>query len=276
MELWTRAVEVVFGATQVTGLRCAFKATKSLKPEPNTAELQIWNLSPDTRAKMQQTMPVSISAGYAGGIARIFLGDMRSPWHERQGCDLITSLRAGDGENAVRTARVNESISSGAGVGQAFEKLINKIGISADDALKKIKSGELRGSVKEFFKGFTASGGAWDEFQRLLDGTGFEGSIQDGVVQLLERGQPTNDQDILLTSDSGLIGSPELVEKKKKNEKMTSIVRARSLLQPGLFPGRAVKIESTAIDGRYRIESVTHTGDTHGTDWYSDIEVTQL
>jgi hypothetical protein len=70
---------------------------------------------------------------------------------------------------------------------------------------------------------------------------------------------------VLLTPETGLIGSPDISNR--------LVLRARSLLNPELFPNRQVKIESTEIKGlMFRLERVIFTGETFGQNWYADIE----
>jgi hypothetical protein len=268
VRLWKRAIEVTVGTTQITGLRMAFKVMSNLRGEPNTAELRIWNLSADTRAKTQaKGLAVRIMAGYLEGMGQVFLGTMRDPSHVREGVDIVTTLTAGDGD-AVRGARINETLARGAKVGDAMASAAKKLGVSADDAIKKLRSGDIRGGLEQFIGGTTLSGSAWGELQRLVSASGLEASIQGGQLQVLDRGQATADQAVRLAVDSGLIGSPE---PGKDGE-----TKVRSLLQPGIYPGRKIKVESLGANGFYRAEVVTHSGDTHGPDWYTDIEARPL
>jgi hypothetical protein len=87
---------------------------------------------------------------------------------------------------------------------------------------------------------------------------------------------------IVLRSDTGLIGLPELTQ---------DGVRARCLLNPNIGIGRRVQIAnaliqqppvnmaftavnffpSTEADGFYKVLFVDHTGDNRGNDWYTDM-----
>ena len=45
-----------------------------------------------------------------------------------------------------------------------------------------------------------------------------------------------------------------------------------SLLQPLIEPGGYVQIKSKSINGEFfRVEEVTHVGDTHGNDWHTNL-----
>src|ERR1700683_1670624 len=84
-QLFQRQINVTVGSTLVSGLDMAFNIKKTLKKEPNTADLKIWNLSTPTRKTIEQSLPTStvpvpvlISAGYVGAMASLFNGEMRS------------------------------------------------------------------------------------------------------------------------------------------------------------------------------------------------------
>ena len=67
-----RQFELIIGETNISGLDVAFHIEKSLSPEPNMAELQIWNLSPKNRRYLQaqKAIPVTLQAGYQGSTGK--------------------------------------------------------------------------------------------------------------------------------------------------------------------------------------------------------------
>jgi hypothetical protein len=96
---------------------------------------------------------------------------------------------------------------------------------------------------------------------------GYSWSIQDGKFQLLGPEETLGDQAFLLTTATGLVGIPEAGE--------DGLVKARSLLQPEILPGKLVELQAESLDavnGAYRVEKATFIGDTWGNDWYVDIE----
>ena len=48
----------------------------------------------------------------------------------------------------------------------------------------------------------------------------------------------------------------------------------QALLQPHLGVGDLIALKSQDLNGSFRISKISHTGDTRGNDWYSNIEVT--
>jgi hypothetical protein len=277
---------------EVDGLRVSFKIEKNHAPEPNSAEISVWNLSRDTRAQLlgvsqtdyatgarttytqsnvKRSMPIALHVGYGSDIEQIFVGDILRDGISttRDGGDWVTTFKAGDGAEAYRTARIQESFAKGAKVGDVIKKLAQNLGVNAEKALAEVRQGNLVGGLTEFFEGTVLSGKVSDELTRLCDSVGYEWSVQDDQLQVIEKGGWSNDQVVVLGPETGLVGSPEPGQNKKDKPALTKF---RSLLQPAIRPLRRVQIESEEVNGIFVVFQVTHSGDTSGSDWYSDCE----
>lgn len=265
--LFGRAVRVIIDGLLIEDLRVQLKVKKTSKKEPNECHLTIWNLSPESRkALSSKGAKVIVEAGYVGSIARIFSGNARSVDHLHDGPNWLTKVQCGDGETAYRYALVTESFKPGTAVADVFAKAAQATGLDVTDAVNTVR---VRVS-DQFTQGYTAHGRAALEVDRLLKGRGLEHSIQNGKLQVLPTGTATREQAVLLSPDTGLIGSPEHGTAERKTK--AQALKAKSLLQPDLAPGRKCRIESEAITGDFRIETVEHKGDTAGGEWYSEIE----
>ena len=104
-------------------------------------------------------------------------------------------------------------------------------------------------------------------------------------------GGSTSVQALVFSASSGLIGSPERIvkgvkrpdEEAKKKRKVKKDKKSKqagwkikTLLAPTVNPGDLVKVESVTIIGWFRVESLKHKGDTHGREWYSEMELIEL
>jgi hypothetical protein len=84
---------------------------------------------------------------------------------------------------------------------------------------------------------------------------------------------------MLLTPDTGLILNPETLKQTPINladsdaPLPVNVYALQSLLQPHLQVNDLIAVESQDLNGNFRINKITHTGDTRGNDWYSNIEV---
>lgn len=248
-------------------LRVQFTVTKTLKKSANTASVQITNLSEKTRASLQaKGAKLVVSAGYLNTLAQIFIGDVRTIDHVRDGADWTTKIDSGDGERALSHARVSESFGAGAALPEVVKTIGDRLGIGLGNIQAK-----LAGDARQFVNGYTAHGRASSELDRVLSAAGYEWSIQDGNIQVLRTGETNTERVVVLSSDSGLVGSPTYGTAEKKRKR--PVIKFKALLSPEIRPGGRVAFESLNHRGVHRVLRVTHKGDTAGGDWYTEGEV---
>jgi hypothetical protein len=271
IELFGRRAVLTVGTVQIDGLRIEFKIAQSDKPEPNGSEIRVYNLSETTRGQIQdQTLPVTLEAGYGDDISQIFAGDIRKDGVSisRMGPDWVTTLKSLDGGEAYANSRIQESFAAGTKLTPVLKKLAQSAGVGLGNALKKISNGDVSGALTEFTDGVTLSGRSSKEMERMFRSSGYDYSVQDGQLQVTSIGGATDQTAILLSADTGLIGSPEPGAK--------GLTKIKSLLQPIIRPRRKVRLETELLSGFYVVRRVMHTGDTHGEPWFSEMECTQL
>lgn len=248
-------------------LRVQFKVEKTLARDPNTADVLIYNLSEQSRKafSVEERAPVVLEAGYVGNMHKIFSGNLSLAGHSRTGSEWVTKFQAGDGLTSLRAARVSESFAAGTSVQDVVKKVVGTMGLGLGNTARKMADGDFRGGLTEFTKGFAAAGQSHDVLDGLARSLGLEWHVQDGQVEFMRDGEPADDQVVVLSPSTGLVGSPEIGDK--------GMVKARSLLQPGVSVGRLVQIKSALIDGGFfRVDKATHVGDTWGAEWYTEVE----
>ena len=263
-----RVASLQMGVVQVHNLRVSFIIEKADRSEPNTAEIGVWNLAENTRALLKKQIPlyVKLVAGYTGNDSQLFEGDIAPDgiFSVKDGKDWITTFKAGDGLEAHRSARIQESFAKGTALIPIITKLAKSMGVGLGNAIEKIGQGDVSGALTAMFNGTVVSGSVPRELERLLSSTGYTYSIQDNQLQIVEKGGRIFRQVPHLTPDTGLIGSPEPGE--------DGFTKFRSLLQPKLIPAHQVKLTTANYDGIYVLRRVRHNGDTHGANWFSDCE----
>lgn len=270
-ELFDRRVVVRVGSLELRDLDVTFDIERSLKPEPNTCSLKLYNLNVDHRSQIESlaTVPVIVEAGYQGsGTSVLFHGDLRNAATSREGPDLITTIESGDGESGHARSRIHRSFGSETSVEAVLRELARAMQVGIGNAIEAIRAVSLETGPALFRDRVVLSGGVAAELEQLLRSCGLEYSVQGGALQVLRRGQPLAGTAVLLSPATGLIDSPvkELDDKKKP------IVTAKCLIIPDVYPGRLVKIESERLTGQFRIEHAKYAGDTAGADW--SIELT--
>lgn len=247
-------------------LRVQFKIERSLSSSANTGQVSVYNLAEATRAKVSDDdIDTELEAGYTGQSSTIFRGQLEAGVSQHDGVDWVTSFQATDGGKALRRTRINYS-QKNISIGEAFDRIVAALGVGVGNAKAKIAEGNIRGALTGFSNGLVLSGPVKKELDRLAKTFGYSWSIQDNQLQLLGPTDAIEAGDaIILDSSRGMVGSPQSGEK--------GIVEVRSLLIPQLTPGRIVALSSRQVSGFYRVEKTTYTGDTHGRDWYADLEL---
>lgn len=266
--LWQRVAVLTIDTIEIKDLRFVFTVDASIKPQPNKASISVFNLNPDHRAQIEElrSAPVRLDVGYLEGTQTVFLGDLRTCPSSKDGPDWVTTVESGDGEKAIRTARVNVSAAKGTSTDKILKDVATAIGVlpgNLEDAAKKIKSA-FPGSGSIFPTGTILTGSAAREMTNICRSLNLEWSVQKGALQILERGKALEKSAVLLSSTTGMIGSPTVDNK--------GVLSVSSLMNPEIFPGRLLVLEALRLQGQYRIEECHYAGDTHGAQWQVDVK----
>lgn len=272
-ELFGRAYRLTVGTTRIdasagagTGLRIGFCIERDEKRTPNNAEIRVYNLNRDHREAIAKTETVSVllEAGYVDDLGVIFQGDLRTArtHHEPPGRTYITTVTGGDGEAAIRTARINRTFKAGTTVAEVLRGLGAAMGVGAGNV--QAAAAALSGTLP---RARTFSGLCADELEGFCRTQGLRWSIQDMALQVRTEGQPiVPGTGYLLRRDSGLIGQPEVTIEKGKGK----VVSFTALLRPDIIPGSAVRLESEAFEGNLVCTQTVHRGDSEGNEWFVD------
>lgn len=266
-ELYGRQWALSIGDRQWTDLRVVFEVKRFLSKHPDPAQITIYNLAAGTRSSFDAGDQVRLTAGYRDNAALLYSGTVTTPTTQRDGPDWATSLGCRDGDDAFR-ATVRQVFAKSAPLSLVCDRLASAMGLRLGAGAAAVLAGKsTRGGV-------ALIGQAQDALERTLAPHGLRYILQDGDLIILPADGHTTEAAILLSPDTGLVGSPEPLTKAAKfGGKNASRLRVTSLLQPAMRPGRLVQLDSVQHKGTYRCDNVTHKGDSHGTDWYSIAEV---
>ena len=266
---------------RITALDIAFDVLRNLSKEPNTADIRIRNLNEDHRARLQaaRSATVALWAGYrrprntivfgdsddfSDTLSIIYKGELREVWTEQ---NTLTRVTSGDGERKQRRARVQKSLRKGSLLKPAIEACVDALGVGVGN-LASVVGLELKGSGKTFPKGTAVSGQAAEELDKLLKSAGLTYSIQNGTLQVLRPKQTLDGATVVLSPDTGMLGSPSVSS--------DGTIRARTLIIPDLVPGRRVEFRSEAVKGDAKVLTARYTGDTAAQQWSIAIECRRL
>lgn len=276
-QLKDQYADVTVGDIHLKGHRVAFSVEKTIKKEPNTCDLAIWNLNPENRAKLEELrpkaddargIPVVIEAGYEGYFSQIWYGDLRTVESIYERPNWVTKLDSGDGGKAYQTARIGRSFGKKTPLRTALRAILDELGIGVGNLWKFEHALKQTGATSIFEHGKVMHGPArkhLDDFARSAD---LEWSIQDGTLQLVNRGKVLDAQAVRLSSETGLIGSPTVDNK--------GVLTAKCLMIADVRVGGLLVLDSKRIKGNYRIEKANWVGDTHSkSDWTITLEATR-
>lgn len=268
--LFDRQWRLRVGSLDLSDLDLSFKIERSTHRLPNAAEIKVWNLSRETRARIESGQQVVLHAGFEDPPV-IFAGDIRYVWSSRDNVDTITTITARDGGRAYSDAIASLTFASGTSIVTVLRECISAMDIGAGNL--EDFSYSLRSGIGQFADGFAAHGPAHRTLNDILRGCGFRWSVQHGALQIQRHGRALQTRAVLLSPDSGLIGSPSWDERGHRTGGRRGLLTARGLIRNGMEPGRLLRVESESVTGDYEIRKATYTGDTRTDDWFCDLEL---
>lgn len=259
-----------------TGLRTLFRVWKNGDATPNKMELDISNLSADSRHYIESAgkdWAVILEAGYgqddkSADFKLLFTGRLELGTsikrgqhnHHKQGADWVTKIEGRDGVRAYRSIILSKSFGAGVSDRTVLDHIAKAMGVTIGKLDKSF------GKTK-FNHGRQLSGAAKNEMDNLCRSRGVRWSIQDGVLNILPYGGSVDSTAIVIGPSTGLVGSPERTEKG---------VKVLTLLRGGVNPGSLIQIDSADLKGNYVAEMIHHRGDSHDLEWYTEIECIKL
>jgi len=247
-------------------LHFSFRVQKSLKKDPNTLELNVYNLSPSHCRELasQKDVVLQLEIGYREERGVIFLGDVRTIHTMRDGVNRITTFESGEGEKATRFDRINRAFKAGTPLKKILLATAQAMGVEKGNLVKAVEKMESVSGSTTVQHNMVVSGNASHELTRLMRSAGLEWSVQNNTFQILEQGKTLDTEAFVLNNYSGLIGSPE--------PDSEGVIRFKSLARPGILPGRQIILDTDSITGIFRVEKALFYGTYTENEWYVECE----
>lgn len=256
-------------------LKIKFEITKSVQAKENTGKIEIYNLGHTTRKLIDpEDCLIKIWAGYSQhkGLIEIGQGDITKVNTNKSETEIVTEIYIAEGIKKIRSNPVSISYASNVKLGD----ILTTLKASSGFTFKQIDMD----TAKTMAGGYADMGSLDHILDNLALSYDFDWSIQNGVVLIKGRKPSVSHEIMLFSSESGLILNPESVKKvsrRLEKSKITQEERSKHslqvLLQPQLQINDVIAVKSEDLSGKYKIEKITHKGDTHGNEWYSDLEV---
>lgn len=297
--LFPRAWKVQVDTLDVSALDIEFKILASIKPEPNKCVLTLWDVNSAHRAQLLKRnqpqgansktivgVPVQVEAGYLSNTSVLFSGDLREVASKRGGTDWKTTLSGDDGGRAYREARISASFRAGASIGSIINQCCTAMGVGTGNAANFQAPAQIAGFGSTLPGPMVFDGSAADALKRVLSSVGLTWSIQRGALQIAQKGQPLDLSAILLSPTTGLLDSPEAsidssvslgnpqqfaagaaLKPKTVKPKDPHLIKLKTMLIPGLVPGRKITLQSAEFNGGYYLTECEYTGQSWSTAW---------
>ncbi|MFD0965257.1 phage protein [Seminibacterium arietis] len=241
-------------------LRVSFEINKTINEKPNPAKISIWNLNRThiNQALSQSFKKLTLFVGYHE-LRTIYLGDINKIKVRCDGLDFILDIECSDGFKAYAESMVSSTLKQGATDEQIIkeiQKTMPKINESAVDIPNK----------RQLPRGRVMNGDSRELLNRIAKNNNADWSIQDGNLVFLPKDKVINDDVILLSQETGMLGMPEQTD---------DGLELYCLLNPALQIGNLVKVQSILeyFNGEYKVIKLSHHGDGLGGDWVSRLTV---
>lgn len=218
-----------------------------------------------------QTVDVELQYG------KIFDGQII--WSSRSkesNVDYVLTLTAIDGDSPLHLNFIKKTVNKGLNQRQALQTV-------CDSAEKKIPTnmGTITDglSLQALPRGKVFFGDPTDYIADICRGNAADYYVEDGNLHVTRLQDISNDEALVVTPDTGLIGMPQQTQ---------FGVAFKLLLNPAIHLGTLVKLKNSEVNeaqvspGRqqaplddewiYRVTALTHSGDTRGTTWYTSCQ----
>lgn len=273
-----RRCSLLVGDTEIVslpdGLRVTFAIEKTDTRTANKATITIANLSRDTRARIEAAgqQRVILEAGYTNAVGAVFTGTAYRANTKQVGADLITTLECADGGKEIGRQAGAWSFSRGASVAAIVGELVAALGLPLSSGSR------IAPSRPTLPRAWAFAGGVAGALDSITAATGLVWSVQDGQVQVFDAADVSDGSEaVRLSAASGMVGSPEPVEV-KEGDKVVGRVSVVALIQPQIRPSRVVEVDSIVrpeLSGVYVVRKQKITGDSHGPDWTTTLELSR-
>jgi hypothetical protein len=260
-------------------IKITFDVTKSVKGGLNNGTIQIFNLSQSKRNQIvkdedleeedkekkeekkttsqedgTRTLPADymqfeLKAGYTK-IETIFKGAISKASSKKQGADFVTTIEAYDGLYDMQNSYTSKVVKG-------------NISVQVIKDMPTVKKGKIT-EQNPLLRPRVLVGNSFKilEENLALNETYY---VDDGVIHIIKEKEVTSGYIPLVNSETGLLNTPEKMQKEVKFETM---------MNPLLRIGGLMQLESLydkRFNGIYKINTIHYTGDYSGNDWKQEV-----
>lgn len=238
----------------IESLRVTFEFTKTIDSKPNSGTVRVYNMNRDNINKVLagEFKNLRLSVGY-NELRLIYVANIIKPSVRREDLDWVIEFECADGDTDYQKAYTAMTLAAGSTDQTAVEKIVGRFAETVAGVVDLPNKRALpRGKVM--------LGNNRDLLNQLCKNNQADWSIQDGELVILPPDKVLSDEAVLLSQDTGMIGSPEATD---------NGLELTCLLNPSLKIGGLVRVRSILnhYDGDYKIVNIAYSGDALGGDW---------
>lgn len=257
----------------IKDLRITFQVIKTDTESANTASISIYNLSRESANKIgRKGNNIALRVGYEDeGIKSLFFGTITKATNRKTQTELILELECFDGIQNIQEKTITISYGIGTPAQQVLNDIVRVFGLPLTNTGFTITG--------QYANGYSFIGKVKDALTEVLGKSGYTWTIQNQQLVVIIQGQTVQRTGLLISPNTGLISSPEFLEdidEKTVSEDTPRRVKLKCLLFPQLFPGVEMQLESSVINGTFRVEKADSKGDNWEGEFITELEVTQI
>lgn len=216
--------------------------------ESDYAQVTITNLSTSSRDKLNTEYgKIQILGGYGDQEDLMFLGNIISSTHKKEGAEWISTIECGDGIEILDKALINKTYEKGFKLGDIIRDFAKESDLSVESII----------GIDENFaldRGKSFSMDSKQALTELGNANNFDWSIQDNNLVIAKRGTGREQVTRVISARTGMVGSPEWINTGADDQKTVTqkgqAFKVNSLCIPSLRPVDKILIKSESLKGR--------------------------
>lgn len=214
--------------------------------KPNESVIEVYNLSNSTISRLKRNEKLTLTAGYRsdgrGVILSSRISSVRSP---REGVDRVTRITVIDGPDLSAKKSKKKTYAKNVRALTIVRDLIPGLGLAVGK-VQLVKN-------PAFKKGYTVNENIVDELEKLAKTCGVSFFVHKQRVYFAPVSAVATKTSFVLSSETGLIGSPEPYEMDGERG-----FKVKCLLQYRIGVGSLITIKSRTANGTFRVKRGRH------------------
>lgn len=252
-------------------LHVSFSIEKSKTESPNTAKVQIWNLSQkNLKILDSKDCILELKAGYDNHNMLIVVGNIANAITSPDNADSLTEIEVVDGMAALRDTNLSVSLNGSVNSFEVYKMIAGKMGLPIVFAKDLV--------YKTIPNGFSFVGKGRNALKKIAKVCGHSWTIQNQVIQITWPGRSVSTRGYLLNSSTGLLNRPKRITigtASDGNKTMTGW-EVEYLLNGAIGVNDIVELDSKEAKGYFLVHKVTIDGDNMEGDWMCTAQLLKI